>query len=260
MTERRGVGQYYGWDGGCAFVGRHDRPLPIHAHHAMQLVVGSDGGHLVRTQDDGPWQRFELAAIGSQQPHGLDVTASACGAVIFIEPETREGRALAERLAGAGLAETGSGALRAIADAMFAARRPGGDAAVVTEARRLVAALVGSTAPSRVTDDRVLKAIAYIGSRLDRELTLDEVAAQVHLSPGRFRHLFVEETGMGLRPYLLWRRFLLVWTFRMEGRSLSEAAHAAGFADAAHMTRTSVRTFGFAPSSLQLEPLRDAPR
>ena len=42
----------------------------------------------------------------------------------------------------------------------------------------------------------------------------------------------------------------------MAGASLSTAAHRAGFADAAHLTRTSRRMFGFPPSGLQLSPLR----
>ena len=62
---------------------------------------------------------------------------------------------------------------------------------------------------------------------------------------------------MALRPYVLWRRFLRVWELLMEGESLSTAAHSAGFADAAHLTRTSRRMFGFPPSALQIAgPLR----
>jgi AraC-like DNA-binding protein len=51
---------------------------------------------------------------------------------------------------------------------------------------------------------------------------------------------------------LLWRRFLLAWEIVMNGGSLSMAAHSAGFADAAHLTRTSHSMFGFPPSALQL--------
>jgi AraC-like DNA-binding protein len=105
---------------------------------------------------------------------------------------------------------------------------------------------------SVASDPRILRAVAYINSHLDRALTLDEVAAEAYLSPSRFRHLFVEETGMALRPYMLWRRFVLVWELLAKGESLSAAAHRAGFADAAHLTRTSRRMFGFPPSALQV--------
>jgi AraC-like DNA-binding protein len=111
--------------------------------------------------------------------------------------------------------------------------------------------------PAVVSDERILRAISYIRSHLDAPLTLDTVAAEAFLSPSRFRHLFVEQTGMALRPYILWRRFLRVWDLLAEGESLSTAAHRAGFADAAHLTRTSRRMFGFPPSALQLSaPLR----
>jgi len=99
----------------------------------------------------------------------------------------------------------------------------------------------------------VLRAIAYLRQNLHRRVTLDEVAAAVFLSPSRFRHLFVRETGMALRPYLLWVRFMRAWEAVAAGESLSAAAHHAGFADAAHLTRTSRRMFGLAPTALQLE-------
>jgi AraC-like DNA-binding protein len=89
-----------------------------------------------------------------------------------------------------------------------------------------------------------------VKAHLDAPLTLEEVAAEACLSPSRFRHLFVEETGMALRPYILWRRFLRSWEVVMAGGSLSRAAHESGFADAAHLTRTSRRMFGLAPSTL----------
>jgi len=115
-----------------------------------------------------------------------------------------------------------------------------------------VRALTGGVEPSLVSDERILRATAYIKSHLEAPLTLEEVAAEAFLSPSRFRHLFVEQTGMALRPYILWRRFLRVWELLMEGASLSTAAHAAGFADAAHLTRTCRRMFGFPPSLMQM--------
>jgi AraC-like DNA-binding protein len=55
---------------------------------------------------------------------------------------------------------------------------------------------------------------------------------------------------MALRPYILWRRLIRVWELLAEGMPLSAASHAAGFADAAHLSRTNRRMFGFAPSAL----------
>jgi AraC-like DNA-binding protein len=134
--------------------------------------------------------------------------------------------------------------------------RPGGSSgacgAIIDAAQRLIQAFTRGAEAAVVSDERILRAVSYIKTHLDAPLTLEEVAAQAFLSPSRFRHLFVEQTGMALRPYILWRRFLQVWELLTAGESLSTAAHRAGFADAAHLTRTSRRMFGFPPSGLQL--------
>jgi AraC-like DNA-binding protein len=57
---------------------------------------------------------------------------------------------------------------------------------------------------------------------------------------------------MPLRSYVLWRRLLHVWTLLVQGESLSAAAHAAGFADSAHLARTARTMFGLPPSALQM--------
>jgi AraC-like DNA-binding protein len=115
----------------------------------------------------------------------------------------------------------------------------------------LLQALSGA-APRAPSDPRVLAAVDYIGARVSETVTLPDVARAVHLSAERFRHLFVQETGMPLRTYVLWRRLLLVWTLLMQGETLSGAAHAAGFADSAHLSRTARSMFGLPPSVLQM--------
>ena len=122
--------------------------------------------------------------------------------------------------------------------------------ALIDAARRVIQDLTHGVLPTVVSDERILRATAYIQQHLSEPLTLEQVASEVFLSPSRFRHLFVEQTGLALRPYILWRRFLRVWELLMAGESLSSAAHMAGFADAAHLTRTSRRMFGFPPSMM----------
>ncbi len=112
---------------------------------------------------------------------------------------------------------------------------------------------ISNTAAREPSDPRVLAAIEYVRERVDQTILMPEVAKAASLSPGRFRHLFVEETGMPLRTYVLWRRLLHVWTLLMQGETLSTAAHAAGFADSAHLSRTSRSMFGLAPSALNMD-------
>ena len=249
---------FVSWDGGCLFLTRGAGIAPPHAHYAIQIAFGSTPGIRFRTGEHDAWTEYGGAIIASRQPHTMDATHVRFNAVLFIEPETREGRALTERYVRGGITALPDERLTTVAPAFFSAWQNERTASAVAEAaREVVRALTGGVEPSVVSDERILRATSYIRSHLDERLTLDDVAAQAYLSPSRFRHLFVEQTGMALRPYILWRRMLRVWELLMAGESLTTSAHEAGFADAAHLTRTSKRMFGFPPSLLQVEgPLR----
>ena len=259
MSGAIGIGHFVSWDGGAMFISHATDVTPVHSHYSMQIAFGSEHGIRFRPDERDEWTAYEGVVIASRQPHSMDASHVPFGAVLFVEPETREGRALAERYAEGGITPLAAELRRAIAPALFSTwREERSRPALIEAAKRVVHQLTGGVEPSVVSDERILRAIAYINSHLDGPLTLEEVAAEGFLSPSRFRHLFVEETGMALRPYILWRRFLHVWDLIMTGSSLSAAAHAAGFADAAHLTRTSRRMFGFPPSALQFgAPLRE---
>ena len=65
-----------------------------------------------------------------------------------------------------------------------------------------------------------------------------------------FAHAFREQTGMAVRPYLRWLRLACALQAVARGQSLTAAAHEAGFADAAHFSRTMRRHFGVTPGSV----------
>lgn len=244
---------FVAWDGGCLFIGRGGAIVPVHAHYAIQIAFGPEPGIRFHAGEQEAWTEYSGAIIPSRQPHGMDVTRVPANVVLFVEPETREGRALTERWLHDGIAAIPDALFAEVAPPLFAAYFEERTASAVERAaRRVIHALTGGVAPAVVTDERILRAVAHIRAHLDAPLTLDSVAAVACLSPSRFRHLFVEQTGVGLRPYILWRRFLRVWELLTARESLSAAAHAAGFADAAHLSRTSRSTFGFPPSAMQM--------
>jgi AraC-like DNA-binding protein len=251
MTAISAVSQFVSWDGGCVFLSSRSYGLtPLHAHYAIQIAFGPEPGIRFRPSDDVPWTAYDGVIIPSRQPHTMDATTVSASAVLFVEPETREGRAVAERWLQGGITPLPPTLLADVAAPLFAAWRDDRrESAVTAAAQGVVRALTGGVEPSVVSDERILRATAYVRAHLDRPLSLEEVAGEACLSPSRFRHLFVEQTGMGLRPYVLWRRFVRVWELIAAGTPLSAAAHAAGFADAAHLSRTSRTMFGFPPSA-----------
>jgi AraC-like DNA-binding protein len=99
-------------------------------------------------------------------------------------------------------------------------------------------------------------------SGLDDNMSLEALADAVGLSPGRLMHVFTESVGIPLRPYLAWLRGQRS-ACAILGASLTDVAQLAGFADAAHMSRTFRRELGFQPSALRLMRLSEpahAPR
>jgi transcriptional regulator GlxA family with amidase domain len=81
--------------------------------------------------------------------------------------------------------------------------------------------------------------------------SLEVLASAVGLSPSRLMHVFTSSVGIPLRPYLAWLRVQRAAIEIVSGNSLTDAALAAGFSDAAHMSRTFRRMLGIAPSSLK---------
>lgn len=250
-ANQRYQGDFVAWTGGCAFIGSGKASVAPHAHYAIQLVIGAPHGLRVQFGRHGSWQACPGALIPSRVVHSIDVHDCQWATVIFVEPETPEGKALATRLRNGPEVLDGD-TLAVVSRRLYRAWSMEKSQDAVKAICREAVREFSRTAVREPSDPRVLAAVAFILQRVNQPVTLAEVAQVAHLSPSRFRHLFVQETGMPLRTYVLWRRLLHVWVLLMQGETLSAAAHAAGFADSAHLSRTSRVMFGMAPSVLQM--------
>jgi AraC family transcriptional regulator len=250
-SANRYRGDFVAWTGGCALIGEGQGSIAPHSHYAIQLALGAPSGLRVQIGRGGPWQPCAAALIPSRATHSIDVNGCDWSTVLFIEPETAEGRALTDRLQGK-LEVIPADSVAMVVGRLEQAWRVDRSAAALQAVYLDLVRDVSRMAPREPSDPRVLAAIETIRQRGMQPVSLDEVARAVHLSPSRFRHLFVQETGMPLRTYLLWRKLLHVWTLLVQGESLAAAAHEAGFADSAHLSRTARSMFGVPPSILQM--------
>jgi AraC-like DNA-binding protein len=250
-----GVGRVMLWSGGSLWIGRDAGRVERHAHHAVQITLAMDS-HVRMRHDHADWREHAGAIVMPHRAHQFD----GCGhgvAQIFVEPETALGRALVQRHATEAVADLPRDTAQALVGPLRAAyRAKASDATLVALAQQAIAALAGPVPASGGVDPRIDCVLAWLRQRLDAPLSLGDAAAVAHLSPSRFRHLFVQQTGVSFRAYLLWARVATAVAAAMSGRSWTAAAQEAGFADSAHLSRTCRRMFGIAPATLIREQAR----
>lgn len=99
-------------------------------------------------------------------------------------------------------------------------------------------------------DHRISQITKYIQENLCESLSANTLARLVFLSEDRFLHLFKEQLGLPLRQFILYQRMLFATREFLGGKSLTEAAHIAGFSDSAHFSRTFYDMNGIQPSKM----------
>ncbi len=252
--EAAGIGRVLFWEGGSLWLALVTGTMGWHSHHAIQLCLPIQGTAQFKTDPAGDWITCEGAVIAPDVPHVFHAPGSVVANILF-EPESAVGRGVLARYGTTGLqlvpAPEAKPLAQPIARAYF---DRADDATLIALSRQAVARFSGVAMHQDIADPRVVKAIAEIRQQLDELVTLPALARKVGLSPGRLRHLFVEETGISFRRYVLWERLNRALSLGFGGASWTEAAYAANFADSAHLSRTCQRMFGLAPTRARIEP------
>ena len=123
MSEMVGSGHLVSWEGGFLMIGRSDAIIPMHAHYAIQIAFGAQPGIRFRLSEREPWTAYDGVVIASRQPHSMDATQVTPMIVLFVEPETHEGRVLAQRCGESGIAALSAGEIAGVAAPLFRAWR-----------------------------------------------------------------------------------------------------------------------------------------
>jgi AraC family transcriptional regulator len=222
-----------------------------HAHHVVQVTLALTG----RIDFDGEAERAsgEAIAIAPNALHAFEGTGLV--AHLFVAPDGKAGRQIARGLFAKGpIASLPAGLLGDLPARLKATFEDPSHTEddLRTLGRSLIAQLAGEGTRADAPDPRIVKWIAWLAPQLDAAVSLNDAATFIGLSPGRARHLFVQQTGLPFRTYLLWLRLMRAVEIYAGHASLTEAAHGAGFADSAHLSRTFRRMFGIAPASLRM--------
>jgi AraC-like DNA-binding protein len=222
--------------------------VPSHAHHAIQIVIALEGRVAICGKDDG-WRESRGLVVRPDAEHSFDCNG-ALGVMVFVDPESSEGAWLAASLR-QDITIVPDTRLDAIApDIRSFAEQPEETEDVAALVRGCVHGLRPGLAPTRRFDSRVSKVLDAIRASDDLRMSLDKAADLACLSPTRFAHLFKDQVGLPFSRYMLWRKLTRAMVAVASERTIAAAAHAADFADAAHLTRTFYQMVGMAPSAL----------
>lgn len=239
----------YIWNGQALFFSS-SVDTTAHQHHALQITIALDNYFLLRESRGGKWQEYQAVVVPSDRLHQLDTVGQPV-AFIYLDAESKGARNLSLQAREGGLLKINA---REIEPVITQLRRCWREQLCCDEANsiviRLMQSLTADSNPLQPLDPRITRALAIIDSLPERRISEQSLATAVALSSDRFRHLFREQLGLPLRRYLLWRRLQDAMVASLKGRSLTEASHEVGFADAAHMSRTFRRMFGIKASIL----------
>jgi AraC-like DNA-binding protein len=224
--------------------------MALHSHHSLHFVLPIDGELRVRGSSLGRWWTAAGVLTAPDAPHAID-SRGAEVLIVFLDAESDAGATFRPVLAGCPLrllsARERSSLVRDVVPRAILSS--GAEGWVRNAARALGLPFPASQRPIHPRVRRLLRMLHSSG--IDDATSLEALAGSVGLSPSRLMHVFTESLGIPLRPYLAWLRVQRAAISIVGGSPLGDAAHKAGFADAAHMTRTFRRMLGVAPSALR---------
>ncbi|MCP1677002.1 AraC-like DNA-binding protein [Natronocella acetinitrilica] len=233
----------------------------LHRHHLAQLTIGVERAIAFKASREDPWQWASAFYVPPDVTHALRVDEGIV-AVLYLDPEGPECLHACQRFAAGAISPV---SVDPIPQAESARRLADPDIDC-GEADAVIRRILGqrpATAPAR--DTRLQAALQWLDAHLHTDVRVEALARAVGTSESWMTHNFSRMTGLPIRRYVLWRRLRLAVEAALAGATLTEAAHHAGFADSAHLSRTFRDNFGITPSrvlsadiQVELAPEADA--
>lgn len=222
--------------------------LALHHHPAVQITVGGRGVLSVTGDGDEP-RRCRLVVIASGVRHAVRSDSDAEALTLYLGLQTPQGNALNSlarnhnRPRGVWIVDDGPHLAEATAAALA---ENGPDRA----AGFLVDRLRGTSGGARSVHPQLRRAIEVVTNRVPEHIDVASLAGAVALSPDYLGRLCKQQTGVSLSATIRWERLVAAVSHLLDGRSITDAAHLAGFADGSHANRVCQEMTGATPSEL----------
>jgi AraC-like DNA-binding protein len=226
--------------------------LALHHHPAVQITVGGRGPVTV-TCDGENHDVGRLVVIASGARHAVRSDSESGAVTLYLGLQTPEGVAVSTlsrnhgQHQGIWMVEDG----RQLAQATTASLDQDGPHAA---AQRLVDGLceMGDRRPDglRSVHPQLRQAIEVVSSRMPDPIDVTSAAGAVALSPDYLGRLCKQQTGVSFSATIRWERLVTAVSYLLDGYSVTDAAHLAGFADGSHANRVCWEMTGATPSEL----------
>ncbi|XGV97627.1 MAG: helix-turn-helix domain-containing protein [Leptolyngbya sp. BL-A-14] len=103
-----------------------------------------------------------------------------------------------------------------------------------------------------LTHAQLQQTIHYICNHLDRELSLEQMAAVIHVSPTYFASLFKHATGISPHQYVIQQRVKRAKAMLLKtDLAIADIALQVGFSSQSHLTQQFKRFTGMTPRQVR---------
>lgn len=216
----------------------------LHQHHAAQICMSLGANPLrYRSSNSSDWIEAQGVVIPPDHPHQIETGVNRVLA-LYVEPDSDDYPLNIKK------GDIRQLKIRGNEVAAFADRLAACNDANLAWNLSVSKLNIDIDRISKVRDSRVGTVIETIRGNPGDSYTAQELASSVQLSASRLSHIFKRHVGVPIRRFIVWSRLRTVVEHASQGSTLTDAALAAGFADAAHMSNSFHRMFGFAPSAL----------
>ena len=216
--------------------------LAVHHHPAVQITVGTRGP-LAITRGDDTRDVCRLVVIASGARHAVRSDSESGALTLYLGLQTPQGIALnAKARQGVWVVDDGEG-LAETAASLLDTDSPDATAEL------LVDQLCGTQQPVSV-HPQLRQAIEIVASRIPDRIDVTSAAGAVALSPDYLGRLCKQQTGVSFSATIRWERLISAVSYLLDGHSITDAAHLAGFADGSHANKVCWEMTGATPREL----------
>jgi len=114
-----------------------------------------------------------------------------------------------------------------------------------------------SSRKGRIIDDRVQRAMGFLSEKFSNNISLNDLAAHVHISPSRLAHLFTESAGMAPLHYLETQRIEAAKSLLLSTNDLIyTVADKVGFENPYHFSTRFRHIVGMSPRNFREQTIR----